>query len=282
MSISLSQRQPSARQKAVPKYSALCPVAIGGEVTAMDHSMTIATLVAVTFFAAGIVKGVTGMGLPTVAIGVLGAFMSPLSAASLLLIPSFVTNIWQLVTGPSFKALLSRLWLMMAGIVIGTLLGAKLLVSANTKWTTVGLGAALAAYAVLGLVARPLSVSARLERWLSPLVGLVTGLVTGGTGVFVIPAVPYLQALGLGKDDLVQALGLSFTISTIALGIGLSGSGAFHGSEILASGLAILPALAGMWFGTVIRERISPQVFRRWFLICLVLLGLELLIRPLL
>ncbi|WJR77993.1 sulfite exporter TauE/SafE family protein [Bradyrhizobium sp. NP1] len=248
----------------------------------MDQSTTIIALVTATFFVAGIVKGVTGMGLPTVAMGVLGAFMSPLSAASLLLMPSFVTNIWQLVTGPNFAALMVRLWPMMSGIVVGTVAGAGLLTSVNTAWTTAALGAALAAYALLALLAPPFSVPARIERWASPLVGLVTGLVTGGTGVFVIPAVPYLQSLGLGRDDLIQALGLSFTISTIALGLGLSGSGAFHATSILSSMLAIVPALAGMWFGTAIRGRISPPAFRRWFLICLVLLGLDLLLRPLL
>jgi uncharacterized membrane protein YfcA len=248
----------------------------------MDHRTTIVALVTATFFVAGIVKGVTGMGLPTVAMGVLGAFMSPVAAASLLLMPSFVTNIWQLVTGPKFAALIARLWPMMLGIVVGTVAGARLLTSADTTWTTAALGAALAAYAMLALLARPFSVPASMERWLSPLVGLATGLVTGGTGVFVIPAVPYLQSLGLARDDLIQALGLSFTVSTIALGLGLSGSGAFHPGSVLASALAILPALAGMWFGTAIRGRISPPVFRRWFLICLVLLGLDLLLRPLL
>lgn len=34
-----------------------------------------------TFLAAGLVKGVTGMGLPTVAMGMLGALISPLVAA---------------------------------------------------------------------------------------------------------------------------------------------------------------------------------------------------------
>src|SRR5262249_59245292 len=92
---------------------------------------------------AGGVKGMTGMGLPTVSMGVLGAFMPPVAAASLLLIPSFVTNVWQLVTGPSFKALIGRLWLMMIGIVVGTIAGARLLTGSDSKWTTVGLGAAL-------------------------------------------------------------------------------------------------------------------------------------------
>jgi uncharacterized membrane protein YfcA len=49
-----------------------------------------------TFFLAGIVQGVTGMGLPTVAMGLLGAFMSPVAAAGLLILPSFVTNVWPL------------------------------------------------------------------------------------------------------------------------------------------------------------------------------------------
>lgn len=239
-------------------------------------------LIALTFVLAGLVKGVTGMGLPTVAMGVLGAFMPPVAAASLLLIPSFVTNVWQLFTGPSFTALISRLWLMMIGIAVGTVTGSWLLTSANTKWTTVGLGVALATYAISSLLARPLTVSAHMERWLSPVIGLTTGLVTGGTGVFVIPAVPYLQALGLSKDGLIQALGLSFTFSTIALGIGLARGGAFHLENISTSALAIGPSLLGMWLGAAMRARISAATFRRWFLFCLALLGLELIIRPLL
>jgi uncharacterized membrane protein YfcA len=118
-----------------------------------------------------------------------------------------------------------------------------------------------------------------VERWLSPVVGLTTGTVTGGTGVFVIPAVPYLQALGLNRDDLIQALGLSFTISTVALAIALARGGAFHFGSIATSALAIVPALMGMWFGQWIRQHIAAATFRRWFLICLVLLGLELTIR---
>jgi uncharacterized membrane protein YfcA len=246
----------------------------------IDFSSPHVWVLALTFFLAGTVKGMTGMGLPTVAMGVLGAIMPPVTAASLLVIPSFVTNFWQLLAGPNFTALISRLWLMMLGIVIGTIAGSWLLTSANTDWTTIGLGAALTLYAAFSLLARPLSVPAYMERWLSPVVGLTTGVVTGGTGVFVIPAVPYLQALGLSKDELIQALGLSFTTSTIALAVGLSSGGSFHFGDIILSALAIVPALLGMWFGQSIRQRISAATFRRWFLIFLVLLGLELTIRP--
>ena len=238
-------------------------------------------IIALTFFLAGIVKGVTGMGLPTVAMGILGAITSPVSAASLLVIPSFVTNFWQLFTGPDVLAWMKRLWLMMLGIVVGTLAGSWLLTSANTEYASVGLGSALVLYAVHSLWAKPLSVTARLERLLSPVIGLTTGAITGGTGVFVIPAVPYLQAIGLSKDDLIQALGLSFTVSTIALAAGLARGGAFHLGNITLSALAVIPALLGMWVGTTVRERISAATFRRWFLIFLAILGLELVVRPL-
>lgn len=238
-------------------------------------------VVTVVFLLAGGVKGVTGMGLPTVAMGLLGAVMPPVTAASLLVIPSFVTNVWQLFAGPSFGTLARRLTLMMAGILVGTVAGSWVLTSANTAVTTAGLGAALALYALSALLLRPWRVPAGAERWLSPLVGVVTGFITGSTGVFVIPAVPYLQALELEKDDLIQALGLSFTVSTIALAIGLARGGAFNTGNLTGSVIAVGPALAGMWLGQLARRRISAPTFRRWFLICLLLLGLELIARPL-
>jgi uncharacterized membrane protein YfcA len=246
-----------------------------------DYSSPHVLIIALTFFLAGIVKGVAGMGLPTVAMGILGAIMSPVSAASLLVIPSFVTNFWQLFTGPDFLVVMKRLWLMMLGIVIGTVAGSWLLTRANSEWTSVGLGSALVLYAVHSLWAKPLSVPARLERLLSPVIGLTTGVITGGTGVFTIPAVPYLQALGLSKDNLIQALGLSFTVSTIALAAGLARGGAFHLDNITFSTFAIIPSLLGMRVGTAVRERISAATFRRWFLIFLAILGLELVVRPL-
>ncbi|MGE6784047.1 sulfite exporter TauE/SafE family protein [Ensifer adhaerens] len=243
----------------------------------LDLSPSLVVVVGATFFAAGIVKGVTGMGLPTLAMGVLGALISPLAAASLLIGPSFVTNIWQLLAGPSFGALALRLWPMMLAIVVGTVGGSSMLAGGSTVLTTGALGAALILYAAFTLLARQLRVPTDREPWLSPMVGAATGIATGATGVFVMPAVPYLQALGLERDELVQALGLSFTISTVALTTGLVWQGAFEVDNLFASALAIAPALAGMWAGQVIRRRVSPSAFRRWFLICLLVLGAKML-----
>lgn len=235
--------------------------------------------VAATFFLAGMVKGVTGMGLPTVAMGLLGTMMPPVAAAGLLIVPSFVTNTLQLFSGPRLGAMAARLWLMLLGITVGTLAGSRLLAHGGAGWLTTGLGAALMAYAGLGLLARPMRLPRRQERRWAPLAGLATGLITGGTGVFVIPAVPFIQALGLDKEELIQALGLSFTVSTLALAAGLAGGGAFRLGGLGMSGLAVAPALLGMWVGGRVRLRVSEVKFRRWFLICLWLLGLDLALR---
>jgi Sulfite exporter TauE/SafE len=155
--------------------------------------------ITLTFLLAGTVKGVTGMGLPTVAMGVLGTLMLPAEAASLLILPSLVTNVWQLLAGPRLGALAKRFWLMMAGIVIGTVAAASFIAGSGGVWAVTGLGAALTLYAASGLLSWHFTVPPRHERRLSPVIGVVTGLVTGGTGVFVVPAVPYLQALDLKK-----------------------------------------------------------------------------------
>jgi uncharacterized protein len=119
----------------------------------------------------------------------------------------------------------------------------------------------------------------RAERWLSPIVGLVTGLLTGATGVFVVPAVPYLGSLGLERETLIQTLGLSFTVSTIALAAGLAATGRFPASVAAASALALVPAFAGMFLGQKIRRSVHPDVFRRWFFAGLLLLGSYMLVR---
>jgi uncharacterized protein len=232
--------------------------------------LIVATL---TFLLAGVVKGVIGLGLPTVSMGLLSLVMAPAKAASLLIVPSFVTNVWQLAAGPGFGRLARRLWPMLAGVVAGTLAGTGLLTGSHAGQAAVALGFLLMLYAVLGLTSVRFSVAPAAEWWLGPLIGALTGLATAATGVFAIPAVPYLGALNLGKEDMIQALGLSFTLSTIALAAALAAGGAFNVGDVGASTAALAPALLGMADGGAVRGRFSEQTFRRVFFGGLLLLG---------
>jgi uncharacterized membrane protein YfcA len=243
------------------------------------HSLAYIAIVGGAFTLAGFVKGVIGLGLPTVSIGLLGLVMAPVEAVALLVVPSLVTNIWQLAIGPNFRPLLNRQWTMLvaicAGIGVGSYFFGTVQIPGAKRW----LGLSLLAYAAVGLLPMRLHVRQRHEPVLSPIVGAATGLLASMTGVFVVPNVPYLQALGLDRDDLIQALGLSFTVSTVALGIGLAANGALPVATLGASFLTIAPALAGMALGQAVRGRISPPVFRACFFIGMALLGAELAIR---
>ena len=94
--------------------------------------------------------------------------------------------------------------------------------------------------------------------------------------MFVIPAIIYLQGIGLEKEELVQALGLSFTVSTVALSFNLIGAGVLNVSLAATAITALVAALAGMWLGQVVRLRLDQATFRRWFFVGLLLLGIYL------
>lgn len=230
-------------------------------------------LVVVAYLLAGFVKGVIGMGLPTVAMGLLAAVMTPAQAAAILVAPSLATNVWQMVAGPYLIGLLKRLGSMLLGMFAGAWLGNGVLTGANAKPAAIGLGIVLICYAVIGLSKIKFSVPRASEIWLAPVVGVLTGVVMAATGVFVIPALPYLQAIGLEKDELVQALGLHFSVSTIALALVLWDGGAFTLSLGTLSLFAIVPAVVGMYVGQRMRARISPETFRVFLYVGLLALG---------
>ena len=240
--------------------------------------MTHIALIAATFLLAGFVKGMIGMGLPLVAVGLLGLVMAPAQAASLLIVPSMVTNVWQLAVGPGLRPLVRRLWPMLLCVAMGTLVTSGF-IAGDAVGAKIILGVALIVYAVIGLAAFHPTVPPRAERWLGPVTGLVTGAISGATGVFSVPSVPYIQGLGLEREALIQALGLSFTVSTVALAAGLAAGGAFDTSTLTGSVLVLAPSLAGMFMGQWVRVRVHPTWFRRCFFVGLLALGADLALR---
>jgi len=237
------------------------------------YSFELVLLVSLVFLLAGFVKGVVGLGLPTITMGLLSLSMSPAQAAALLVVPSLITNVWQIAARPGLPALARRIGPMLAGVCAGVALGAGWLTGGPSQAVGAALGLALIVYAALGLLKVRFHLSPRHEGWAGPAAGLATGLVTAATGVFVIPAVPYLQALGLEKEELVQALGVSFLVATIALALSLGHGGALHGTMWLGSLLALLPALAGMGVGQRLRLRVQPERFKTLFHAGLLALG---------
>ena len=226
------------------------------------------------FALAGMIKGTIGLGLPAVSMGLLTLFMSPFQAATLLIIPSMVTNVWQLFAEGHVLRLVRRFWPLLLGIVVGSIWSIFPTLGHGEFQSEALLGGMLALYGLYGLFAKNMPNLARYEKWLSPVVGYLGGALTVATGVVVIPVVPFLQSLHLKRDDLVQSLGLAFTVSTLCLAVFLQQNPIEDiPIDYKMSLIALLPALVGMWLGTKIRYRIPEQKFRKVFFCGLVIFG---------
>src|ERR1700733_1549916 len=100
----------------------IVPITPIGQCQDMSESLLI--LIAAAFLLAGFVKGVVGLGLPTVSMGLLAVTMQPSRALAIVIVPAIVTNIWQTFVGPYLRDIIKRLWPLMAGTVVGIWLNA--------------------------------------------------------------------------------------------------------------------------------------------------------------
>ncbi|MGN8549251.1 sulfite exporter TauE/SafE family protein [Bradyrhizobium sp. 13971] len=239
----------------------------------VDHLLI---FIAFAFLLAGFVKGTLGLGLPTVAMGLLATTMAPGQAIAIVIVPAIVTNIWQTFVGPYLRDIIKRLWPLMLGTVAGIWINAGLLTGPYAAYGTVVLGVLLVIYAIVGLSRLSFKVARRDEKWIGGIVGVITGLISAATGVQVIPSMPFMQAIGMEKDELVQALGVFFTTATVALAFNLTASGLLTATTALPGAVAMAASFIGMFIGQAVRTRMQPEVFRRWFLISMILLGIYL------
>ncbi|MCG6207324.1 sulfite exporter TauE/SafE family protein [Rhodopseudomonas sp. HC1] len=230
-------------------------------------------LIAAVFAFAGFIKGVIGLGLPTVAIGLLAVVMPPAHAMAIVIVPAIVTNIWQTFAGSYLSDILRRLWPLMLGSVIGIRLGSGLMTGPYARYGTLVLGGLLVIHGIVGLSRVRFHVAPAQEKWIGGPVGLITGVVSAATGVQVIPSMPFMQAIGMEKDELVQALGVFFTTATLALAFNLTDAGLLSVATALPGAIAMVAAFAGMFVGQAVRTQMHPDAFRRWFLISIIGLG---------
>ncbi|MDE1933046.1 sulfite exporter TauE/SafE family protein [Bradyrhizobium sp.] len=242
----------------------------------MAHLLLV--FIAAVFVLAGFVKGVIGLGLPTVSMGLLAVAMAPAHALAIVIVPAILTNIWQTFAGPYFLAIVKRLWPLLLGLPAGIWLNADMMTGPYARYGTVLIGILLVIYAIISLRRVAITVPPRDEKWIGGIIGLATGVISAATGVQVVPSMPFMQALGMKRDELIQALGVFFTTATLAQALNLSAAGILDQSVAVPGVVALAASFTGMATGQAVRTRLEPETFRRWFLIAMILLGIYLAI----
>lgn len=234
------------------------------------------------FLFAGIVKGMVGFGFPLIALVVLTLFIGLHEALPLTILPSLLTNIWQALDGGHLKTIVRRMWLYFLLCTIVILLVSSLLVLVDVNWLTTLLGTVLVCFAMFQFLKFELSLPEKLELPLTLVLAPLNGFISGTTGVYLVPSLLYMKAIGYNRDMLIQALGIFFCLSSMALGISLSRNHLLSLQTSIISVLALLPVFVGIYCGRLIRKKVDEEKFQLIFNVCLVLMGIYLVVNSVL
>lgn len=239
----------------------------------MTIDWSTALAVATVFVAAGFVKGMVGLGLPIFAVSLLSHIIGIREAIYITLAPAMLTSLAQAVAGPALKTLSNRLWplLVVGGISIGvaTQLGMK----GDKKLLALVVGSLIMIYAITSLLHVRFPPPGKYEKFWTPVLGLIGGTLGGMSGMFAMPVVPYLQTLGLKRDELIQAIAIWFVAGALIMLTVVGINAAFTPTLIVLTVIATVTSLFGIWIGGMARGKLSEKMFVKLFLFAFLLLG---------
>ncbi|WP_404425204.1 sulfite exporter TauE/SafE family protein [Thalassospira australica] len=241
--------------------------------------MTIETavIIASAYFIAAFVKGATGLGFSTSALPVLALGIGLKAAMPLVIIPSLVSNTIVMVQAGHFRETVKRFWPMFVATVPGLVVGLAVLDLVDSLMAGAVLGIVLMVYGALTLWRPGRPVPEKLQKPLAPVTGFATGLVNGITGSQVMPVLPFLLALRLDPKRFIQAINISFSLSSIVMAIGLSKLGLMTLESVWISLAGLIPVYLGTKLGGIVRSRMDAESFRKLVLIMLVIFGVILI-----
>jgi uncharacterized protein len=240
----------------------------------------IAALTAV-FVLGGVVKGVTGVGLPLVLVPLTALFLDMPVTVALLTVPMVATNVTQAMEGGGTLPAIRRLLPILGFVVIGLLIGVHLLLSIDRRRLSLILGISFLALAAMLLLMPRVRIGDRAARLAGPVVGLAAGVLGGMSAMFGPPMIAYLVGRGTNPDSFVKQMAIFAFTASLAMLLALGGSGTMSAADVAVSAVAIVPIQAGMPLGRWLRRRTRPQWFRIAVLAVLALGGLDMLRRAL-
>ncbi len=245
----------------------------------MPFDLDSLALIALTYLLAGLVKGITGLGVPVVGVALVAPVLGMKTAVAVLLMPSILTNLWQAVSGRSFVQVLRRIWPLLATACAGIWFGSKILADADGRYLILAMGLFLVAYASIAMARAKLPSPGRWEPLLTPLIGGLGGIVFGMIGSFMVPGTLYIQSLGLPRDQFVQALGITFVVVSVTLAAALTQRALLTADLAIVSTAAVGPTVLGMLAGQRLRRILTEAQFTKVVLIVLLTTGVYMIAR---
>lgn len=248
-------------------------------VLGLPHTALVA-LVAIFLFG-GVVKGVTGVGLPLVLVPLATQFLPVPVAVALVSVSMVVTNIVQSLEGAHTGKAVRKLLPILFPLAIGAVIGTHLLISIDQQRLHLIVGVSFLLLAILLLCLPRVRISPRTARRAGPFVGFGAGVLGGMSAIFGPPMIAYLVSAGVDPDTFVKDMAILALTAAVTMITVLGSSGAMSTGDFLMSAVALIPIQLGMPLGRWLRAKISPNWFRVMVLLVLAASGLDMLRRAL-
>ena len=251
---------------------------LGGQVPRLVSAMNSESvlLAALGLLVAGIVKGATGIGYATCALPILASILGLKSAMVLILAPTFATNFSMALFSGDLRGVIAKFFPLYLAMIPGIVVGVMSLAVADTKTAVCMLGLSLILYAGFSLWKPALRLSSGVARQLRIPVGFANGFLTGLTGSQVIPLVPYMMSLNVDPKFSIQAINLGVLVLTTLLSGALLATSLLDAALLKLSVLSILPAVGGVFIGTVIQARLPARRLRSLVVAVVGLMGVKM------
>lgn len=231
------------------------------------------------FFAGGVVKGLIGVGLPTVSLTLLSFIFDIKESISIILLPVIFTNLYQMLDGKYLKQIIDDTKFFQIFAFLFVFLGFYFLLVFNSSTVLIILAVILIVNSLLGLVKYEIKSKNFKSKYYQFFIGSMTGIVTGTTGIYTMPFIFFIQSLQYTKNKVIQLMGLTFFIFACTQFLLFSINDLIKIKILILSSIACVPILFGVYLGNVLRSKISEDLFKILFNIMLVIMGTLIIIK---
>jgi uncharacterized protein len=235
----------------------------------------IAAVIGFAFFAGCVIKGVTGMGMPLVAIAIMSLVLDVQDATPMIMMPALVANVYQVTETRHYRMPIKKLTPIIAGLLIGTYFGVSLAIATDPALMLGVLGVLILGFVILSLFKIDPEAPKRGRNLFGLAAGGFTGFIGSMTGGFGPILAIFLLSLRWPRETYMWAIGVLLLLTASALGLFYALLDAFPAWVFYASFAACGPALLGMWAGGKVRKMVSPERFRSLVLALLAVIAIK-------
>ena len=243
----------------------------------IDHLILIQVIL--IFLAGGVVKGLIGVGLPTVTLTLLSFIFDIKESISIILLPVIITNFYQMLNGKHLKQIIDDTKIFQISALPTVFLGFYFLLLLKSDTILLILAIVLIYNSFLGLLKYEIKFKNYKSKYYQILIGGLTGTVTGISGIYTMPFIFLLQSLQYSKNKAIQLMGLTFFLFACTQFLLFILYDLISFKILALSSIACIPILLGVYLGTVLRRNISENIFKMLFNLMLVFMGILLIIK---